>query len=279
MRTGIDPLGEIGHAVGFGMKSGIELAEENSGIMPTPEWKQRALNQPWWKGETISVAIGQGMLQITPLQAANLMATVSTGVRYRPHLVREVHAPDGGLVRKVEPEEVGRLKLKQEHQEMVRDALHGVVEEGTGRKAKNPAFPVAGKTGTAQVVTRRLGLGNNVPERYRDHNWFACYVSGDDGPALAMTVFIENGGKQGSLAKAAIAGQIIAAYMPLIYPERAARFAALEAESKKPAGTPRQPGARAAPTRQPPAAAAPAAADEPDDEEGVVDDPEGAVHD
>lgn len=232
-RLGIEPLGEIGLALGLGQKSGIELLDESAGILPTPEWKERALGQPWWKGETISVAIGQGMLQITPLQAANLMATIATGVRFRPRLVREVRAQDGQLLRRTRPEEAARLQVRPEHLAMVREALAGVVREGTGKKARNEAFPVSGKTGTAQVVKRALSLGNNVPEKYRDHNWFACTVSNGQEPVLALALFIENGGKQGMAIKAEIAGQIIAAYLPLLYPERAAFFAQKEAEARR----------------------------------------------
>jgi penicillin-binding protein 2 len=228
-KMGIDPLGHWGQLVGFGQKSGIELTDESPGIMPTPEWKQRALGQPWWRGETVSVVIGQGMLQITPLQAANLMASVSVGKRYAPRLVRELRDGHGEVVHRTEPKVMADLKAKPEHLAMVRDALRGVVEEGTGRRSRHPIFPVAGKTGTAQVVTRALGLGSNVPERYRDHNWFACYVSNGEEPVLAMTVFIQNGGKEGSTAKGDIAGEIIAAYMPLAYPERVAAAAQQQA--------------------------------------------------
>lgn len=266
-RCGIDPIGEIGHIVGFGQKSGIELQDENPGILPTPEWKQRKLNQPWWKGETISVAIGQGMLQITPLQATNLMATVATGVRYKPRLVGQIRNPDGTGTRQTMPEVVATLNIRPEHLAMVRDALAGVVEEGTGRKAANAAFPVAGKTGTAQVVTRALGLGDRVPEKYRDHNWFACYVSNGTEPVLAMTVFIQNGGKVGMGIKAELAGKIIGAYMPLLYPERAAEFAKKEeAEREK-----LEPRSRTEPRRPEGADAnSPTPADT-DDESGVDD--------
>jgi penicillin-binding protein 2 len=268
LRVGIEPLGEIGHAVGFGQKSGIELLDENSGIMPTPEWKERALGQPWWKGETISVAIGQGMLQITPLQAANLMATVATGVRYKPRLVREFRAEDGRVVHHTSPDAVDRLDVRPEHLAMVRDALAGVVEEGTGKKAKNDTFPVAGKTGTAQVVKRALSLGDNVPEKYRDHNWFVCYVSNGQEPVLAMTLFLENGGKEGMAIKAELAGQIIAAYMPLLYPERAALFAQKQAEAKQASSGTR---AKAEPKKPVPEVPAPAETEEETPVEDVDD--------
>lgn len=240
-KLGIEPLGEIGYAVGFGQRSGIELEGENPGIMPTPEWKQRVLGQPWWKGETISVAIGQGMLQITPLQGANLMSAVATGVRYRPRLVREIEDQEGTVLRRTEPEVLSKLEISPEQLTMVRDALADVVSEGTGRKAKNAAFPVAGKTGTAQVVKRALGLGDKVPEKFRDHNWFVCYVSNGQEPVLAMTVFLENGGKEGMAIKAEIAGRIISAYMPLVYPERAALYAQQEEDKKKSAAARRKP--------------------------------------
>jgi penicillin-binding protein 2 len=147
-------------------------------------------------------------------------------------VVQEIKDQDGVVRRRTEPERMATLDVRPEHLTMVREALADVVSEGTGRKAKNAAFPVAGKTGTAQVVKRSLGIGEKVKEQHRDHNWFACYVSNGEEPVLAMTVFLENGGKEGMAIKAEIAGRIIAAYLPLVYPERAALYTQIEEEKK-----------------------------------------------
>jgi penicillin-binding protein 2 len=191
--------------LGLGSPTGIDLPHEASGLMPSPEWKQRVLRVPWYGGETVSVAIGQGQVSATPLQMARLAAVVANGGRLvQPHLVKSV----GGVPVPWEPpREIG---LKPETVRVVKDGMRSVVAEGTGWRARLPGMEVAGKTGSAQVVAHaRLAKDPKSP-KLMPHGWFICFAPADK-PRIAMAVLVEHGGAGGEAA-APVAHEILARY-------------------------------------------------------------------
>jgi penicillin-binding protein 2 len=188
-RLGIERIHEYGSRFHLGQPSGIDLPGEAAGILPSPEWKEQQLRDPWYPGDTISVAIGQGLLAVTPIQMARMVAAVGGDGRIpHPHLVRG----HGGA-----PESTG---VSQRTLALVRDALRDAVALGTGRAADVPGIPVAGKTGTAQVYKHSAGVDPlALPKHERDHGWFVGYAPADD-PQIAFAVVVEHGGHGGSSA-------------------------------------------------------------------------------
>ncbi len=190
---GIDALARWARRFGFGATTGVDLEGERSGLVPDPEWSRRVRGTPWYPGETLSVAIGQGALLVTPMQVSVAMAAVANGGRpVVPHLV------DGGgrsaRTIGVDPQILGFL----------RGALSDVVDGGSGARAAVPGVAVAGKTGTAQVVKQRIRTrSETLPYEQRDHAWFASFAPAE-APELVVVVFVEHGG-MGSQAAAPIA--------------------------------------------------------------------------
>jgi len=206
VQLGIDRLSEWARRFGIGSPTGIDLPHEVAGLMPSSEWKLRVTGKPWYAGETVSVAIGQGQVTTTPIQLARLVATVAGGRLVTPHLVRAV----GG--EPVEPPAPQELDLKPETLEVIRAGMHAVVDGGgSGHRARIPGIPIAGKTGSAQVVGRaNRPRGDEIPRRFRAHGWFVCYAPFDD-PTIALAVLAEHSGSGGRGA-APIARQILVRY-------------------------------------------------------------------
>lgn len=193
---GIDRLADYARGFGLGVPTGIGLAGEQPGLVPSSEWKKRRFGQPWMPGETVSAAIGQGYNLLTPLQLAVSYAAVASGRVMRPRLVLEVVEP-GGVVVPQPPHEVRRVPVSEENMAFVREGLHAVVDAagGTGRRAQVAGLAVAGKTGTAQVVRLEKVAGKTglaIPRQYRDHAWFASYAPAD-APEIVVAVLVEHG--------------------------------------------------------------------------------------
>ncbi|HLA77837.1 MAG TPA: penicillin-binding protein 2 [Vicinamibacteria bacterium] len=207
VRLEIERISRYAKLLGLGGATGIDLPGEVSGLIPSPEWKLRVLKTPWFPGETVSVAIGQGQVLVTPMQMARLAAVVANGgYLVRPHLLRG--EPTG--------EDRQGLDLKPATLETVRAAMLAVVREGTGRRAQLPGFEVAGKTGSSQVVAHeRLERDKTAPE-LQPHGWFLCFAPADR-PRIAMAVLVEHG-RSGSESAAPVAGRILARYFGLANP-------------------------------------------------------------
>src|SRR5262245_50721130 len=138
-KLGIEGIANYARRLGLGMPTGVALENEKGGLIPDPDWKQRRLKQPWFPGETLSVAIGQGYVTATPLQMANLAATLANGgTRYRPRYVKRVEGADGSVRAVPEPEVMGEARLGKATLDRVRSAMRDVVmsERGTGKKAR-----------------------------------------------------------------------------------------------------------------------------------------------
>jgi penicillin-binding protein 2 len=203
VRLEIQRLAKWGKAFGLSAPTGIDLPHEGTGLMPSPEWKMRLFKTPWYAGETVSVAIGQGQVSATPLQMARVAAVIANGGKLvRPHLVRG--APG------TEPVDLG---LKPATIEAVKAGMRAVVAEGTGIRAKMQAIEVAGKTGSAQVVAKARLEKSPGAEELQPHGWFLCFAPADH-PTIAMAVLVEHG-RSGGEAAAPVARKILAHYFGL----------------------------------------------------------------
>ena len=215
-RLGIDAIAETARWFGLGQPTGIDLPSERVGIVPSTEWKQRARREPWYAGETISAAIGQGYVSVTPLQMAVATAAVANGgILYKPRLVRAVRERATSRLREVTPQDRGTVPLQDRTFALLHESLHRVVTHGTGGRARSKIVEIAGKTGTAQTVGARpvqAGLNHEaVPKQFRDHAWFVAYAPADD-PRIAVAVIVENTGHGGTFA-APIAKALIEEYL------------------------------------------------------------------
>ncbi len=218
VKLGIDQLSSYGKKFGFGVKTGIDLPAEASGIMPSKEWKQGVRGIVWYPGDTVNTSIGQGFMTATPLQLA-VAATrlASRGEIRAPRLVQRV----GSEIKPNPPTDI--MNISSHDWDHVIGAMRGVVVDlrGTARRALAPIkTPMAGKTGTAQVV------GIKQDERYDaskvaklklDHALFIAFAP-VESPRIAIGVIVENG-EHGSSTAAPIAGQIVDAYMNY-YPDQ-----------------------------------------------------------
>jgi penicillin-binding protein 2 len=213
---GIDAIASFMQNFGFGARTGIDLQGEALGVLPSPEWKQKRFRNPaqqkWFPGETISIGIGQGYNNYTPIQLAQALATlVNGGIMYKPHLVSYVDNLRTGERREIEPEVIKRVRLKPEHVDFVKRAMQGVNKEGTGARAfAGAAYTSGGKTGTAQVVAIKQNEKYDeakVTERLRDHSWFIAFAPMEN-PKIALAVIVENGGF-GARAAAPIARAVL----------------------------------------------------------------------
>jgi penicillin-binding protein 2 len=209
---GIDAIARFMGLLGFGSRTGIDIAGEAAGVLPSQEWKMRRFRQKWYAGETISIGIGQGYNAYTPLQLAQAIATIANdGVAFRPHIVNYVEDIRTRERSPVEPRPRGALEVKPEHITVIKEALVGVNKEGTGARAFAGAeYVSAGKTGTAQVIGIKQGekyVESRVQERHRDHALFIAYAPADN-PKIALAVVVENAGF-GARAAAPIARKVI----------------------------------------------------------------------
>lgn len=201
-KLGVDRIAKWARAFGLGEKSGVALDDERGGTIPDTAWKMKRYRQPWFPGETVSVAIGQGYVTVTPLQLANMMAAVANGGKlYRPRIVSKVESVDGAIVRDYGPELIRKIELKPDTLKRVHAALADVVKAGTGGMARSTLVEIAGKTGTAQVVEMKGGYVKSQQLTYfnRDHAWFVSYAP-VDSPQIAIAVLVEHGGHGGDAA-------------------------------------------------------------------------------
>ncbi len=219
-KLGVDRIAHYAKMLGLGQASGLGVGPEKPGLVPTSAWKKRRFDVPWQEGETLSVAIGQGFNLTTPLQMANLIATVANGGRlYRPWVIQRIQSSDGRFDESFQPQLLSQVDIKPEVLDLIRQALAGVVSEprGTGRAARVPGVSVAGKTGTAQVVTlekyKDIKDIKMIPYRFRDHAWFVAFAP-VDRPEIAVAVLAEHAGHGGSAA-APVAQKVLAAYFKL----------------------------------------------------------------
>lgn len=215
---GIDPIAKVGRAFGLGAVTNLGVAAEVPGVMPDTEYHDKLTPGGYTKGLALNTAIGQGDVNVTPLQLAVMYAAIGNGgLVYQPQVVRRVESAEGAVVQEFAPKLVRKMDMTAEQQHLLVDALTAVVNEpgGTGFRVRQSDVIVAGKTGTAQVA--KLGDVRLKKEQMdyfqRDHAWFAAFAPAGD-PQIAVVVLNEHGGHGGSEAGPAVAA-IVRKYFEL----------------------------------------------------------------
>ncbi len=217
-KLGIDRIHTYLSQFGFGIKSGIDISGDLTGLLPSQEWKKKSRKAPWYIGETLIVGIGQGYFLSTPLELASATATLAArGLRYPPRVVhatsqRGATGPDH-LIQAPGTPLAGLKKYNIDH---IIHAMAGVVEDkrGTARRILNDQYRIAGKTGTAQVFSVAQDEKYEVEKlekKMQDHALFIAFAPVEE-PRIAVAVVVENGGS-GSAVAAPIARQIMDRYL------------------------------------------------------------------
>jgi penicillin-binding protein 2 len=210
-KLGIQRIAKYATDFGLGQKTGIDLPNEVTGIMPSEEWKIRNFKQKWFAGETISVGIGQGAIAITPVQLIRAISAISMGGRMvTPHVVSPDEVPHG-YVETAKLAEVKNVSLDPNGWTLITDAMSRVLlPEGTAQSAHIPGIDIAGKTGSAQVVSLALRAKHKNSDDYAQNGWFVGFTPRRN-PDVVVCVLFE-GGEHGKLA-ARLATQVIKAYV------------------------------------------------------------------
>ena len=201
-KLGIDNIAEYAEEAGLGKKTGIDLPGEAEGLMPSSKWKLRTQREKWYAGETISVAIGQGAVTVTPIQLASAIGGMANGgAWYKPHLVKMAAAPEPVRKENWNPDNIAKVV----------SGMYGVVNEGgTGTSAAIPGITVSGKTGSAQRVSNDLRKSGKLDKgELADNGWFVAFAPRDN-PEIVVAVLLE-AGEHGNLA-APTARDVIKAY-------------------------------------------------------------------
>lgn len=186
---------------GLGSKTGIDLPNEAEGLVPTPDWKKKVKNETWYVADNYHLAIGQGDLLATPLQAASWTATVANGGTYfKPRIVTSIKDANGKILKDFLPEVIRQNFINPNNINIVKQGMRQVVTQGTARSLNSLPFPVAGKTGTAQYG----------PNNSKLHAWFTAYAPYDN-PEIALAVLVEGGG-EGNEVAVPVARQILEYY-------------------------------------------------------------------
>ncbi|MDA2934488.1 penicillin-binding protein 2 [Acidobacteria bacterium AH-259-D05] len=207
-KLGIQEIASFSRRLGLGVPVGIDLLAEASGLVPTEEWKREVKGEPWYAGETISLAIGQGPLLVTPAQLARAVGIIATGKAPTLHLLKR-ESQDAPPQKPI----FSSPNFSPEHLEAIRDAMWSVVNDGgTGRSAQVANFEVAGKTGTAQTISlgAREQLSEEEAEQFESNGWFVGFAPREN-PEIVVAVIVQRAGSGGSSA-APIAGEILKLY-------------------------------------------------------------------
>src|SRR5206468_1280341 len=191
--VGVDKINKWATALGLGVLSGIDLPNEAQGLVPSTEWKREKKHEKWYAGETISVAIGQGAVSVTPVSMAGYMATLANGgTRVTPHLLKAIDDGSGWKAAPAPPPQ-SKIDIVPDKLQAIRDGLWMVVNAaGTGGRARLVGYDVAGKTGTAQVISNEGRLAARTARDLRDHGWFVFFAP-RDRPEIAGVIFLEHG--------------------------------------------------------------------------------------
>jgi penicillin-binding protein 2 len=179
--VGVDKINKWATLLGLGVKSGIDLPNELVGLVPSTEWKREKMHEKWYAGETISVGIGQGAVAVTPVSMAVYMATLANGgTRVTPHLLKAVDEGNGWKPVPPPPPQ-SKIDVDPDKLQAIRDGLWMVVNQGgTGGRARLIGYDVAGKTGSAQVISNagRVAAGRTTKD-LRDNGWFVFFAPRD----------------------------------------------------------------------------------------------------
>ena len=196
LKVGIEEITRVARAFGLEEPPGLDLGDEVKGHLPNPQPRRRG--QPGWSaGNTVVASIGQGLVVTSPMQLLSMVSAIANGgTIYRPWVVKRIAALSGEVLDEYEPEPIRQISIKAETLAFIRQAMLGVVNEGTGARSRVPGIPIGGKTGTAQVVRKGEGKGH---AELKDHGWFVSFAPVDN-PQIAVVVLVENGGFGGLVA-------------------------------------------------------------------------------
>ena len=210
-KLGIGRISKYATAFGLGQKTGIDLPQEVTGTMPSEEWKIRNYKQKWFAGETISVGIGQGAVAITPVQLMRAIGAISMGGRLVvPHVVNPTQLPPS-FVEVQRSAEVKNVSIDPTGWNTITDAMSRVLlPEGTAPSAHIAGIDIAGKTGSAQIVSLALRAKHTKNEDFAQNGWFVGFTPRRNPEIIVVTLF--EGGEHGKLA-ARLATQVIKAYV------------------------------------------------------------------
>ena len=198
LKIGAEEIIRYSRLFGLGESTNVDLISEKEGFLPTKNWKRETYGESWYPGDTANLSIGQGYILVTPIQMLNVINAVANGgYLVRPRLVRKIVDADGDITFQSHTERTGKAPLSESTLRFLHQALVGVVEKGTGWRAKNDVVNVAGKTGTAEVG------GDQNP-----HSWFVGYAPASN-PTLSIVVLVESREEDISIAPQ-IAGKILA---------------------------------------------------------------------
>jgi penicillin-binding protein 2 len=219
---GVDRIANFLSPFGLGQLSGIDISGERPGLLPTPEWKKKIFKHPadqvWFPGETVNLGVGQGYLQVTPLQLAVMVSVIANrGHSFQPRLLTGLLDAEG-KVTPVEPVKRPDVDgVTSEQWDIVLQGMIGATTRGTAAAiGRGSSYPIAGKTGTAQVfsIAQNQKVSARIEnERLRDHSWFIAFAPADK-PRIAIAVLVENGGFGASVA-APIAKRVMDAYLKM----------------------------------------------------------------
>jgi len=196
-RLGPETLAKYARKYGLGSYTNIDLPQEKKGTVPDKAWKKKYLKEPWYEGDSINYGIGQGFLEVTPLQMAVLYGSIATGNILKPYLVAEIKDRKGEILYRGKKEVSAKLPFSAENLDLIKQSLRQVVDRGTGVAARVSGIPAAGKTGTAENPGK-------------PHAWFICYAPYDH-PEIVISVFVAQG-EHGDRAPAYVARDILKWY-------------------------------------------------------------------
>jgi penicillin-binding protein 2 len=212
-RLGLDKISYYATALGLGARTGIDLPSEEPGLVPSEAWEERVYHHKWYPGSTISLAIGQGPIEVTPIQLLRSIGGIAMGgVFYQPHLLKDFS-----------PVKVTKFPISQNTVEQVVDGMYGVVNEdgGTGHELGYPILEQAklqniqfcGKTGTAQTISNKGLLRVSASERqhFGYDTWFVGFAP-KQNPEIAVAVLVQDTHLEGGAAAAPLAARFVKAY-------------------------------------------------------------------
>ena len=210
-KLGIQRIAQYATMLGLGQKTGIDLPQEASGVMPSEEWKIRNFKQKWYAGETISVGIGQGAVATTPIQLARAIGAIASGgTMRRPHVISPRDLP-ANIIPASTPGDETQISIDPKNWEIITDAMANVVSPlGTANSAHLQGIDFAGKTGSAQTISNTLKakMGAVGKSKFKDNGWFVG-VTPRRNPEIVVAALLEEG-EHGYLA-ARVASQVIKA--------------------------------------------------------------------
>ncbi|MCP4107509.1 MAG: penicillin-binding protein 2 [Desulfobacteraceae bacterium] len=227
-KLGVDLLAKYAKLYGLGSRTGIKLAHEKRGLIPTAAWKKRRTGDEWMEGENLPIAIGQGYNLVTPVQMAVFISAISNGgIIFTPRIIKKMEAADSEApdnpshstpVHEQENDTgkiAGRVSVSKKTMDIVKKGLWEVVNgSGTAQIARIEGIEICGKTGTGQVIGRKINGDSGhvrLPDHLKAHAWFVAYAP-CDAPKIALAIIVENG-EHGSGTASPIARELIKLYL------------------------------------------------------------------